>query len=169
MAELITRRDGAVATVLFSNLPKMNAVTYDMWRAVPETFAALDADPGVAFVSHWLQTFGDEHWTWTPRRCDLPSLLARNAVNGAAIVRRAAFAAVGGFDERMRHGCEDWDFWLRLVEAGFRGTIVPEVLYYYRRTAESMSRVMTSTDAYRQPLQVLVDKHEAAFRALDLI
>jgi len=47
MAKLITTRDGAVATVLFSNPKKMNAMTYDMWRAVPETLAALDADPGV--------------------------------------------------------------------------------------------------------------------------
>ena len=50
MAELITKRNGAVATVLFSNLPKMNAVTYDMWRAVPETFAALDADSAVRVI-----------------------------------------------------------------------------------------------------------------------
>jgi len=50
MADLIIRRDGAVATVLFSNTPKMNAVTYDMWRAVPETFAALDADPAVRAI-----------------------------------------------------------------------------------------------------------------------
>src|SRR3989338_3735312 len=50
MPELITRRDGAVATVLFSNLPKLNAVTFDMWRAVPETLAALDADPSVRVI-----------------------------------------------------------------------------------------------------------------------
>lgn len=50
MAELITRRDGAVATVLFSNPPRMNAVTYDMWLAVPQTIAALDADPGVRVI-----------------------------------------------------------------------------------------------------------------------
>jgi len=30
MAELITRRAGAVATVLFSNPAKMNAVSFDM-------------------------------------------------------------------------------------------------------------------------------------------
>jgi hypothetical protein len=30
MAELLLRREGAVATIVFSNLPKMNAVTYDM-------------------------------------------------------------------------------------------------------------------------------------------
>jgi len=50
MAELITRRDGAVATVVFSNPQKMNAVTYDMWRAVPATLAALDADPAVRVI-----------------------------------------------------------------------------------------------------------------------
>src|SRR3954463_15613906 len=47
MAELITKREGAVATVLFSNLPKMNAMTFDMWTAVPKTLAELDADPSI--------------------------------------------------------------------------------------------------------------------------
>lgn len=50
MAELITRREGAVATVLFSNPGKMNAVTFDMWSAVPATLAALDADPAVRAI-----------------------------------------------------------------------------------------------------------------------
>ena len=47
MGNLITTRKGAVATVLFSNPRKMNAMTYDMWRAVPQTLASLDADPAV--------------------------------------------------------------------------------------------------------------------------
>ncbi len=50
MAELITKREGAVATVLFSNPAKMNAVTFDMWSAVPAALAALDADPAVRVV-----------------------------------------------------------------------------------------------------------------------
>jgi enoyl-CoA hydratase/carnithine racemase len=50
MAELITRCDGAVATVLFSNPAKMNAVSFDMWSAVPAALAALDADPAVRVV-----------------------------------------------------------------------------------------------------------------------
>jgi len=50
MAELITRRDGAVATVLFSNPAKLNAVTFDMWSAVPATLAALEADPQVRVI-----------------------------------------------------------------------------------------------------------------------
>lgn len=50
MAELITRRDGAVGTIVFSNPQKLNAVTYDMWSALPAAVAALDADPAVRVV-----------------------------------------------------------------------------------------------------------------------
>ena len=131
----------------------------------------LETRPDVAFVSHWLETFGDEHWKWTPVSCELPALLARNTVNGAALVRRTAFEAVGGYDESMRDGCEDWDFWLRLVERGYRGLIIPEVLFFYRRNAASMSRVMTGDDRYERPLRQLVAKHENAYRnhLLDVI
>jgi glycosyltransferase involved in cell wall biosynthesis len=127
--------------------------------------AVLDGERSIAFVSHWLDTFGDEQWTWRPERCDLPAMLARNAINGAALVRREAFEAVGGYDERMRDGCEDWDFWLRLIERGFRGAIVPEVLFHYRRTAGSMSRVMLGELEYRAPLQALIDRHADSYRA----
>ena len=126
--------------------------------------AVLDAHPDVAFVSHWLQTFGDEHWTWTPASCELPALLARNTVNGAALVRREAFDAVGGYDASMRDGCEDWDFWLRLVERGYRGHIVPEILFFYRRTATSMSRLMTASPRYEAPLRTRVATPEASYR-----
>jgi glycosyltransferase involved in cell wall biosynthesis len=138
-------------------------------RLAPQWFdkalAILDARPDLAFVSHWLETFGDERWSWTPEACDLPSLLARNAVNGAALVRRNAFVAVGGYDESMREGCEDWDFWLRLVESGHRGHIIPEVLFYYRRRADSMSRLMLEAHTYKRPLQALVGKHAASYEA----
>jgi len=50
MAELKTSIEGAVATILFSNLPKMNAMSYDMWRAVPKAIAELDGNPAVRVI-----------------------------------------------------------------------------------------------------------------------
>jgi len=50
MAELKTSIQGGVATVVFSNPPKMNAMTFDMWQAVPKTFAELDANPAVRVI-----------------------------------------------------------------------------------------------------------------------
>ena len=50
MAELLTRIEGPVATVTFSNPPRMNAMTFDMWSAVPAAFAELDANPAVRVI-----------------------------------------------------------------------------------------------------------------------
>ena len=129
-----------------------------------KSVAALDADPSVAFVSHWLRTFGDEVWEWMPASCDAPALLDANTVNGAALVRRTALDAVGGFDESMRDGCEDWDIWISLVEHGYRGDILPEVLFQYRRRSESMSKVMMRGDGHPGLYRRLVEKHARVYR-----
>ena len=50
MAELKTTIEGAVATVIFSNPPKLNAMTHDMWLAVPKVFAELDRNPAVRVI-----------------------------------------------------------------------------------------------------------------------
>jgi glycosyltransferase involved in cell wall biosynthesis len=131
---------------------------------IQRSVEALDAEPALAFVSHWLRAFGDEEWDWTPERCDLPALLDTNTVNGAALVRRQALESVGLFDERMREGCEDWDLWISLVERGWRGTILPEFLFRYRRRADSMSRQMNLGAAHPALYGRLVRKHEQSYR-----
>jgi glycosyltransferase involved in cell wall biosynthesis len=127
--------------------------------------SVLESDPSVAFVSHWLRAFGDETWEWTPSLCDFPALLDTNTVNGAAVVRREILSAIGGFDETMRDGCEDWDLWITIVERGGVGRILPEFLFNYRRRRESMSRVMLAGDTHPQLYRRLVEKHVDTYRA----
>jgi glycosyltransferase involved in cell wall biosynthesis len=124
--------------------------------------ARLDQDAELAFVSHWLRAFGDEAWDWKPTDCGFPALLDVNTVNGAALVRRTAWEAVGGQDESLREGCEDWDFWIKLVERGYRGAILPEILFHYRRRATSMSRALVG-DAHRRLYQQLIERHPETF------
>ena len=50
MAELITRKDNNIGWVIFSNPAKLNAVSQDMWMALPKTLAAFDADPEVRMI-----------------------------------------------------------------------------------------------------------------------
>jgi enoyl-CoA hydratase len=50
VAELIIRREGAVGTILVSNPEKFNAMSYDMWCALPRALAELDADPAVRAI-----------------------------------------------------------------------------------------------------------------------
>jgi enoyl-CoA hydratase len=50
MPEILIRRDGSVGRVVVSNPDKYNAMTTDMWRALPERIAELDADPAVHVI-----------------------------------------------------------------------------------------------------------------------
>jgi enoyl-CoA hydratase/carnithine racemase len=50
MPEIISRRDGAVATLLFSNPAKLNAMSRDMWVQLAQGIQAADADPSVKVI-----------------------------------------------------------------------------------------------------------------------
>ena len=50
MADLLVRRDGAIGTVVFSNVDKHNAMTGRMWEALPSRIAELDADPDIRVI-----------------------------------------------------------------------------------------------------------------------
>jgi glycosyltransferase involved in cell wall biosynthesis len=65
------------------------------------------------------------------------SLAMRNAMNPSALlVPKALVESVGGFDEdRALQHTEDWDLWLRLVEAGAEFVFVNEMTGYYRQHA----------------------------------
>jgi len=129
-------------------------------RFVEAILAAFDADPGLTFCSAWQAAFGAEEWEWRQERCDLATLLAENTVLPAAPVRREALLAVGGWDERMTDGYEDWDLWLSLVERGHRGHILPEVLFDYRRRADSMSAAIArDRELHLRLMRYLYAKH----------
>ena len=50
MADLIIRREGATGFIVFSNPSKRNALTYDMWKRVPEAVAQLERDGDVRII-----------------------------------------------------------------------------------------------------------------------
>jgi enoyl-CoA hydratase/carnithine racemase len=47
---LLTRKEGAIGWIVFSNVAKHNAVSHDMWNAFPEAMRAFEADPGVRAI-----------------------------------------------------------------------------------------------------------------------
>ena len=47
---LVGRKDGAIGWMTFNNPSRRNAVSLDMWRAIPDVLAAFEADPEVRVV-----------------------------------------------------------------------------------------------------------------------
>lgn len=70
---------------------------------------------------------------WAVPDWDPILMMVTNLHPVTALIRRECFEAVGGFDESMRGGYEDWDLWLKFIEHGWRGTRVREPLFTWRR------------------------------------
>ena len=66
-----------------------------------------------------------------------------NHVDAMALVRRSAWEAVGGYTH-IEGGWEDYDFWCKLVGAGYYGLQCPRILAVYRSHAASMSHCTTN-------------------------
>jgi glycosyltransferase involved in cell wall biosynthesis len=65
-------------------------------------------------------------------------LLGINYVMCASMVRRSVFESGLRYDEQMKIGYEDWEFWIHCVSKGLRGIHAPTVDFRYRQRAESM-------------------------------
>ena len=119
--------------------------------------------PEAAFAACRARLFEDIDAVWIPRPYNPYQLLLSNSIIGCVLLRRDAYLAVGGYDETMRHGNEDWDLWIRLAEAGWGVVEVPEVLFRYRKHGISMS---VETEArFEQGRAEIVERHRDLYAA----
>jgi glycosyltransferase involved in cell wall biosynthesis len=87
--------------------------------------------------------------------------LIMNICEAGSMVRRRVLDAGVRFDERMRKGYEDWEFWLQCLSAGYRGVHAPAIGFRYRQRGESM--VKDSERHHAEILGYMQTKHQALF------
>ena len=115
----------------------------------PERFekelAALEAHPEMAVVSTAM-TYFDETGTWGRSQ---PKIFPENVdflcgtpfCHAPCMARRKAIEAVGGYtDDKKFLRVEDYDLWVKIYAAGFRGMNLDEPLYQMRDDRNAFSR-----------------------------
>jgi glycosyltransferase involved in cell wall biosynthesis len=103
-----------------------------------ETVAALrGAAPDIGFAFAHVRLAGDMDGVM-PRHFNRFDQLFLNRLPYCMLLRRAAWQAAGGYDEGMRDGMEDWEFNIRLLQAGFGGAEIAKPLLIYRVSGEGM-------------------------------
>lgn len=80
--------------------------------------------------------------------------LRGNVSEAGSLVRTDMFRQGIYFDETMRNGFEDWDFWLSALGAGFVGRRAQHAGFLYRRRPESML-----ADSRRQEEELISRMH----------
>jgi teichuronic acid biosynthesis glycosyltransferase TuaG len=79
---------------------------------------------------------GQPYWTPGPeiRPLTMLEMIEReDSVCIMSVFRRAVHTTIGGFDEAFVYGSEDYDYWLRAADAGFRFLQVRRPIAFYRR------------------------------------
>lgn len=69
----------------------------------------------------------------------LNNFLLTNSAMGSAMFKKSDWQAINGYDENMRKGFEDWEFYIRLVKEGKSAYVIPELLFNYRVKENSTS------------------------------
>lgn len=140
---------------------------------VAEAATVLDARPDVGIVYCHAAKFGAEEGPW-----DLPpfspgELALGNVIFVSAMFRKADWEMVGGFDEGLRHGMEDYDFWIRLVHAGRKVVRLDETLFRCRIREDSRTAlfeqdreqvVATYAHIFRKNRDFFAEHAECLFR-----
>jgi glycosyltransferase involved in cell wall biosynthesis len=120
---------------------------------------------GLASVSHAYcqeRLVGLHTMVWAVPEWDSRLMMVTNLHPVTTLVRRACFEAVGGFDETMKEGYEDWDLWLKFVERGWRGVRVREPLFIWRRHSHN-TMIVEAGQRHERLYRALVENHRGLF------
>lgn len=87
-----------------------------------------------------LKEFGDSNNVWKPplQNPKFEDFMRSNKIFCAALFKRIIWENIGGYDENLKHGYEDWDFWIRATKAGFKVSTTTDILFNYRKHGHSM-------------------------------
>lgn len=116
----------------------------------------LDSNPEYAFCNAWSVVFGDQQYLWTTGFERNVAHLQANSGPPISVIRHAAFVDSGGFDESIRFGHEDWDFWLSMAKAGHWGFTLPEYLQWYRKRGNGRFEQIMRADGVNAKFEAIV-------------
>ena len=107
-----------------------------------EAASLLKDNPSLDVIYADAEYFGERNGHWHVPEFDLSSLIRANFIDACGLYRKSLWEKVGGYDEQMLMGLEDWDFWLRVALHGGSFVHLPQIGFDYRVREDSLSRKM---------------------------
>lgn len=122
------------------------------------------AHPECKLVYGLAEKFGAEKGRWDLPEYDFQKLLFENMLFNASVFRRSDFDETPGFDESMRAGVEDWDFFLSLLGPKDKVFRLNEVVFKYRIKKTSRNTVAAQDDTMIPLRRIIYKNHKEYYQ-----
>ncbi|WP_316786221.1 glycosyltransferase family A protein [Pedobacter frigiditerrae] len=127
-----------------------------------ETVNLLQSDVNLGVATSLVKFFGRSYGTLKVISYNLEIILAANQLVVTSLFRRIDFDIVGGFNENMKEGFEDWDFWISILKRNCTVACATKATFYYRLLGASRNKNISSEKEQRLRYQIW-ENHKELF------
>ncbi|MFT4072391.1 MAG: glycosyltransferase family A protein [Dysgonamonadaceae bacterium] len=124
--------------------------------------AQAEFEQGYTVIYCNAQTFGEKNGAWILPEFNKKNLAVGNVIFCSAFYRKADWSKVGGYDESLLTGWEDWEFWISILEEGKTVYKIEKDLFWYRIKKRSMLTTFQedkNLENRKKALKYIMKKH----------
>jgi glycosyltransferase involved in cell wall biosynthesis len=104
----------------------------------------LESEASIDIIYSNQQTFGESTEVWKPGEINLSRMIEMNYIDACAVIRKDIWLKTGGYDDSMKTGLEDWEFWINSYLCGAKFYYLDDTGFYYRYRKGSMLRTIAN-------------------------
>ena len=112
--------------------------------------------------------FGDKTGKWELPEFSVKELAFQNVIFCSAFFKREKWQKVEGYDTNLKHGWEDWEFWINYLKNNSKGVCkISEICFFYRVKETSMIKNFHEKENHfkrEETLNYIYQKHDAFFK-----
>lgn len=121
----------------------------------------IENDDKVGIIYCEAEFFGDKSGKWELETYNFEKLLIKNQIFCSAFYKKEDWHRIGGYDENMIYGYEDWEFWINLINITKpKVKQISDIGFYYRIKSDSMNTNLNSFLKKRFDMEMyVIQKH----------
>ena len=145
---LATARNNGIKSSHGKYFLPLDADDYIDTTYIEKAISILESNSQIGFVYSNVLFFGDVNYMWETNQISLRTMRLFNSVTSSAVIRREAYNQTIGYNINMIYGYEDWDFYLSLLEIGWKAYFIREPLFFYRKHGKTMHQTALQHHTY---------------------
>jgi len=166
-AGLPAARNAGIAAAIGEYVLPLDADDWLEPDAIDKLVCALEGNQSASFAYSYLWLEGEAQGVLC-KSYNYFEQLFLNQIPYSLLMRRSLWKKLGGQDETMRRGYEDWEFNIRLGACGHTGVVVPSPLVHYRVSSKGML-LTHSNQLHGELWSEIQRKNEDAYRLSSLL